>query len=599
MTAFSPSISIQESTSAPGAGCRILLINPPHIPFTNFVNPEFNAKTVRKKDGKLYGNVLTDMPLGLLSLSSYLKKYTSKHVNIDLIDFNVELNSIGEFPYSSFKDFFYRTLEHRVEIPDIVAISALFSTSYRSLLEMGACARSLWPECIIVTGGPVPSGMYREIYRDSEDFNGLCHGEGEKAFLGLIESQDRYAFMETSHTWITKPKLEAGVEFKHDFVENLDDIPFYDYDLCDAEKYGLNPAITAYHGVREKEMNFHFITSLGCPFHCTFCSSHRVHGRKMRYWSIERVKEDLIRLKQKFGAKTVIVQDDHFMGDPERALQIVKIIGGLGMKAVFQNGLAMYALKREFLEALKDAGVEQLLLSIESGNENTLKKLMKKPLKLAIVERVVQDCRDLGIYTNCNILIGMPGETKEDIEITREFLKTISPNWFMIFCASPLVGSEMYETAVANNYLKEGFIGSDFKKAVIETEDFTADYIQQIAYFLNLELNFVLNSDMRLGSYELALRGIENAIRARDDHAIAYYYAAECLFRIGDIRKAKSYLQRAKTIVSESAFWRDIFEKFEIEFESEVTTEESGEPKRLDRSTSKARLESIFGYSRS
>jgi len=87
------------------------------------------------------------------------------------------------------------------------------------------------------------------------------------------------------------------------------------------------------------------------------------------------------------------------------------------LKAVFQNGLALYALKREFLEALKKAGVENLLLSIESGNENVLKKIMKKPLKLPIVQRVVDDCRELGIYTNANIIVGMPGETPEDIEI--------------------------------------------------------------------------------------------------------------------------------------------------------------------------------------
>ena len=46
---------------------------------------------------------------------------------------------------------------------------------------------------------------------------------------------------------------------------------------------------------------------------------------------------------------------------------------------------------------------------------------MKKPLKLSIVEQVVEDCRELDIYTYCNIVIGLPGETKDDIEVTRKF----------------------------------------------------------------------------------------------------------------------------------------------------------------------------------
>jgi len=68
---------------------------------------------------------------------------------------------------------------------------------------------------------------------------------------------------------------------------------------------------------------------------------------------------------------------------------------------------------------------------------------------------------------------------------------SINANWFKIFCASPLVGSEMYEICQKKGYLKEGYIGSNYRRAAIETEDFTADYIQKKAYMLNLELNFV------------------------------------------------------------------------------------------------------------
>ena len=582
---------------------NILLINIPHISFKEFITPDFNAKKITKRDGKYYGNILTDMPLGLLSLSAYVKKYSSKPNDISFIDFNIELNEADGFIFNNFYDYFLFVLKKIVIRPEVVGVSSLFSTSYHSLLHLGKAVKTLWPECILVTGGPVPSGCYKEIYRDSHDFDGICYGEGEKPFLGLIESDDKKKYLQTSRTWITSKKIVFGDCFEHDFVENLDDIPFYDYDLLNAEKYGHNPSLTAYHGVGEHAMNFHVMTSLGCPFKCTFCASHKVHGRKMRYWSMERVESDLTQLKNKFGAKTIVVQDDHLMGDPDRALKILKIICNLNLKVVFQNGLAMYALSRVFLETLKEAGVEQLLLSIESGNENTLKNLMKKPLKLDIVQRVVNDCRELGIYTNANILIGMPGETHNDIEITRAFLKTISPNWFMIFCASPLVGSEMYEEAVRKNYLVEGFVGGgDFKRAVLKTDEFTPDYIQKMAYFLNLEINFVHNSDIRLGNYSLALRGIENAIKARDDHALAYYYAGLCYSKLGDLEKGHSYLEKSLNIAKENPFWRSIFEYFNLPMELDGDRAFSTFPENKSENTKKSdfitssKLENIFGY---
>ena len=66
-----------------------------------------------------------------------------------------------------------------------------------------------------------------------------------------------------------------------------------------------------------------------------------------------------------------------------------------------------------------------------------------------------------------------------------------------------------------------------------------------MTYILNLELNFVENSDFRLGNYEMALKGFENAIRAKNDHALAYYYAAKCCEKLGDSEKAQRYMNSA------------------------------------------------------
>ncbi len=224
---------------------KILFIVPPHISFKQFINPSYNERIVHKKYGN-FGSVLTDMPLGVLSLSAYVKKHTA--VETQLIDFNIVLNKLENFEFRSFADFFFDFLSAPGWLdytPSIIGISALFTPSYRNVLDIAQCCHDIFPSAVIVAGGGVPANMYNEIFRDSMCFDALCYGEGEKPLLGLVKADDKLQHLEENSSWITRRKVESGQLFQYDFIEKLDEIPFYDYGICETNKYGLNPAITA------------------------------------------------------------------------------------------------------------------------------------------------------------------------------------------------------------------------------------------------------------------------------------------------------------------------------------------------------------------
>ncbi len=541
---------------------KVLFIVPPTIMFADFIKPDYNTRIVKKKNGD-FTSVTTDMPLGIMSMSSYIKKYIP--VETRLLDLNIVLNKVESFNYNSFVDFFQEAISTLDYEPTIIGISSLFTSSYQNMLDIAKCCRNSFTDAVIVAGGGVPTNIYQEIFRDSTCFDALCYGEGEKPLLNLIKADNKLKYFEESNSWITKDKTIKGESFEYDFVEDLDEIPFYDYDISNPDEYEINPTITTYTGVDNRKKSFHVMTSRGCPHRCCFCSSHTVHGRKMRFNSIDRVREDFIRLKNQYGAVTFIFQDDHFMANKQRALDILEILKQLKVTAIFQNGVALYALDREIIEAFKNVGVNQLVLAVESGSSRVLKEIMHKSLNLNIVKRVADDCRALGIYSDVNILLGLPGETKEDIEDARRFLKTIKANWFRVVIATPLPGSEMLDICLKKNYLKHGFIDCNYKKAVVETEVFTAEWIQEKAYLLNLELNFIENSDFRLGDYRTALKGFENAIKAKSNHAFAYYYASKCYRALGEFGKAKEYMATAKRIIDENPFWSKYAAMFNVE----------------------------------
>lgn len=544
---------------------RILFIVPPNITFEDFIAPPENVKTV-VRGNRQYGAVITDIPLGILSLSAYVRKHTE--ASTALIDFNIVLNKVESFNYSSFKEFFREELlcyrQKLFEAPDIIGISTLFVSSYCSMLEIAECCRQIYPEAILIAGGGVPTNMYREIFQSGFDFNALSYGEGERPLVELVQAESRLQYLNESPYWITPEKVAAEATFQHDFIENLDEIPMLDYDLINFDDYGLNPTIQAYTGISNSSNAITLMTSRGCVHRCCFCSSHTIHGRKMRFQSLECVKQHLLMLKNRFNSRTIVFQDDHFLADKERALKIVAMLRELDLFAFFPNSLALYALDRAVLEALKSIGVNQLVLAVESGSERVLLEIMHKPLNLNIVARVANDCRELDIYSDLNILIGLPGETKKDIEDAITFLKTINANWFRINVATPLVGSEMFEVCRRNHYLKGDYLSCNYKKAIVETEDFSIDYIQEKAYLMNLELNFLENSDMRMGDYMAALKGFENAIRAKKDHAIAYFCASKALAHLGRHEQSEQYLTQAREIVRDSSTWKKYAELFSL-----------------------------------
>tara|TARA_B100000686_G_C16803326_1_gene987845 strand:+ start:1242 stop:2969 length:1728 start_codon:yes stop_codon:yes gene_type:complete len=543
---------------------NVLFVVPMHITFESFIKPDSNSRTFTNKSGQRVNSLSTDLPLGPLSISAYLKKHMD--INVKLIDFNAEVSSLEAFDYNSFESYiatFFKEMDFK---PDLVGVSSLFSPSFQNFVDVGRVAKRTWPEAFTVGGGNIPTNSYTQIYKDLkyDFFDALCYGEGEKPMLELLKSDDYFAHVEDSTSWITSNNIVGSDYFtpQHNFVEELDQIPFLDYNLCDLEKHGVNQNLSSFHSVKNPK-GFHVMTSRGCPYLCTFCASHKTHGRDMRYHSIDRVRKDLTRLVRDYGANTVVFQDDHLMASIPRVYEILSIVGELGLNSLYQNGLTLYALNMQMLQAFYDAGVRHLVLPVESGSEKVLKKQMKKPLKLSISEEVAHNCRKLNIYTNINILIGMPGETKEDLEDSRNNLRKIHGNWFNIACASPLAGSDMHQLASDHNYISDAAIGSDYHVATISTEDWDSDYIQKFQYDLNLELNFVYNNDVRYGNWENGLLGFMNVIRLRDDHAFAYYYAFLCYKKLGRTKEASDSLQKYLEF-KESVFWKPFVERYNL-----------------------------------
>jgi radical SAM superfamily enzyme YgiQ (UPF0313 family) len=581
---------------------KILFIVPPHLQISDFLEPTYNARIMERESGEKFGAVLTDMPLGPLSMSAYLKqKFNNEEIDVKVLDFNVELNHLKKWTWSrdSFEGYFRNVLKQGVDrltnktwldfFPDVIGTSILFGPSYDNVLDILKVSREIFPEALLLAGGGIATTTYTQMFDDSPELDAIGFTECEIPIVELLKANSKLEHIENNRSWITRAKKNLPrSSFEAKYIWDLDEIPFYDYGIVNKDDYSLNPALTAYAGVYDSSNNYHYMTSRGCPYRCNFCASHKVNGREMRYHSIERVESDLRLLKEKYGAKTIVIQDDNFMGQGEegrkRALEIVNIIGKLKLTVVFQNSLTLISVKRELLEAMKNSGVTQLLLSVESGSSKSLKR-MHKPLRLEDIERVAKDCRELGIYTDCNILIGNIFETEEDIEESAAFLRSgrCPADWFKIFITTPLPGSELHEQAIEAGLINEKVINLDFKKANLDRPELPAKRLEFLQYKMNLELNFIRNTNFHLGeelfesngiesaqyNYQLALQGFLSAIKAKDNNLFGHYYTYAIYRRLGEHAKAE-YHQKLALKASNDEFWKswlEIFPEFSTKIE--------------------------------
>jgi phosphonoacetaldehyde methylase len=106
-------------------------------------------------------------------------------------------------------------------------------------------------------------------------------------------------------------------------------------------------------------------------------------------------------------------------------------------------------LTEELLTKMIDSGLYQVTLSLDSGNAKTLKEHHRKPVNLQRVPDLAKYLKARGILMHATLVVGMPGETIEDIDEGYRYVESLPLDSIGVFIAQALPGSELYETALA------------------------------------------------------------------------------------------------------------------------------------------------------
>jgi radical SAM superfamily enzyme YgiQ (UPF0313 family) len=326
--------------------------------------------------------------------------------------------------------------------PDVLGVTCM-SGDYLIAKYLTERIKEIAPDCWIIMGGSHPSALPKESLVDSVDF--ILAGQADNSLVELIRLLERGG--------ATRDRLRKikGICFKDGDEVYLN--PERDYvDISESPVPSRRSMLFA---ERIKPNAYaHMTVTRGCPFNCTFCSSHTVHGYKVRYRSVESVISEIKELVCDLGSDFVQFQDSIFNVNPDWVEEFCKAVAAnkLDFKWSIQCHVNALSKREEQLDMMLDAGLDHIIIGCEVDREELWRRI-RKNIKEANLLDLIDTFKKKNAKHTVNIMYGFPFDDEENFKKRNEFLLKLDPQHVGVFLCQPLPGTELFADWVAKKQI--------------------------------------------------------------------------------------------------------------------------------------------------
>jgi radical SAM superfamily enzyme YgiQ (UPF0313 family) len=358
-----------------------------------------------------------------------------------------------------------RALAMRPQLVTVTVYGHNPSASTQVMPAAGALCRALKardPKLpVLLVGGHVAALPERTLREEAADFT--CAGEGPWTLHDLLQAlKAGTRDLSGVRDLVYREGDSIRIAARAPLVQDLDaEMPGIAWDLLPMDKYRAHN----WHcfGGLKRQPYAAIYTSLGCPFHCSFCciqapflGGERVLGLKSgthsyRLWSPAAVLAQLDLLVTRYGVRNVKFADEIFVLNREHVAGICRGIIERGYDLNIWAYARMDTLKPDIAELLAKAGIRWLALGIESASERVRDDIHKgyRPENL---RKTVAMARASGINIAANYIFGLPEDDLATMQQTLDLALDLNCEYANFYCAMAYPGSELYQTA-----LREGW----------------------------------------------------------------------------------------------------------------------------------------------
>lgn len=269
------------------------------------------------------------------------------------------------------------------------------------------------------------------------------------------------AFRQGGEAW----REVKGISFKADGKNYFNpNYPFYDLNDLPLPDTSFLPDVDYFNPLVRRLPYITTSTSKGCPARCTFCTAPYFDGMKVRFKSADYVKREIQHYVDR-GYKEIYFRDDTFFVDKRRDKEVCRWIidNKIDITWICNTRVATIRTDREMLELARKAGCHTVKLGVESGVQEILDNI-KKDYKVEDGLVVFKWMKEVGINAHAHVMLGNPGDSKETVEETIQYVLKLDPKTATFGVCTPYPGTPLFEEVAKKcPELKDG-TASDFSK---------------------------------------------------------------------------------------------------------------------------------------
>lgn len=321
--------------------------------------------------------------------------------------------------------------------PEAVGISCGFSTDVYTTLDAAMKVKDALPRTKVFVGGHHASLVPGDFIFEGSPVDAVVVGEGEPTAPELVEAFQAIEDPGSIPGVVTLSNWEGGFT-PRPVPGTMDEIPLPARELAARYRRRYHHAFSAPSACLE--------TSRGCPFDCNFCSVWIFYRRRIRSRSVDRILEDLRRIRS-LGLRKVMFTDDIAFLDPEQYEELGKRIRDekLDMRLSCETRTDIVVRHEELMKLWSEGGLETVFLGVEKVDDSGLDSVRKR-LKggCDINQRAIEISRKHGIYPMTS-LIADPTWDEGDFDRLERFVLDLDLPNPAFTVLTPLPGTELWE----------------------------------------------------------------------------------------------------------------------------------------------------------
>jgi len=348
--------------------------------------------------------------------------------------------------------------------PDVVGISFTSQAAtgaYKLIREL----KQQDPDVFVVIGGPHPTALPEDCFRDGPKADLAVIGEGEQTFLEILEALEGGGDLKSIAGTAYWADGQLHRNEARDLIADLDTIPFPARDLLDIRRY---PGYM----YKKRRADTNIISARGCPFDCVYCSNPVWKLRKpwYRLRSPRNVVDEIEMIAEQYGITEIFDETDEFNGSKRWAAEVCREIIDRKVDVALKAQMRVDNIDADLVAKLEQAGLWMALFGLESANDRTLKGINKRQsleqMNRAMSLMAGSGIKCFGLFMAFNVWeedgqVAFEGrhESMNTLNYVRQLVRERKLQLFGWSMTTPYPGSKLYDIALRHNLIDKRHVG--------------------------------------------------------------------------------------------------------------------------------------------